>query len=610
MILKYLYKTTFVTLIAFLTFSCAQEATPGGGKKDVTPPTVVESIPPNGSPGFTGNKFELKFSEFVVLDKINEQLLISPTVKEKPDFHLKGKKLIVKFKEALKPNTTYSVYFGDAIIDLTEGNPLHSFSYIFSTGDHVDSLSLSGKVLNAFDLQPAEKAMVMLYRHGNDTIPFDSLPLRVPPYYLSKTDKSGNFQFNGLANDDYMVFALKDLNSNYFYDQPSEEIAFIDSLVHPVFIAPPKVDTIIRQDTTEIELDMIATHVSDSIKVDTLEAKDKNNKPLLMFMFQQEDTKQRVMEAKLIGLNTIRFIFSIPAGDVSINAVNYPQRTLWHLSRWSNDKDTLWWYLNESALTVDTLNLLMMKNNDTVEQVFIPTKLREKTIRVARKKKNREVAKKKRNLLTFVTNMKRGIKPVSMLYLGFSQPITNIITDSVLFVAGDDSVYSPQFIPVDSLHLKYMFPVKLTEDTKYRLFLPDSCFIDWNGYFNKQKNIVFSTKALKAYGTLTVNLSPEQQDNYLFQFLNAQEEVIKQYHFTGDTTVLLSYLDPGNYLLKIINDKNNNRRWDAGNYLKKTEPESVTYYGKLVNVRANWELEETWKFNPFNHKTSPQKKKK
>ena len=264
MILKHLYKVIFLAAIAFLAFSCAQEAMPVGGKKDVTPPTVLEATPPNGSPGFTGNKFELKFSEFVVLDKINEQLLISPTVKEKPGFHLKGKKLIVKYKEKLKPNTTYSVYFGDAIKDLTEGNPLHSFSYIFSTGDHVDSLSLKGKVMNAFDLQPADGVMVMLYRHGNDTISFDSLPLRVPPYYLSKTDKSGNFQFNGLANDDYLVFALNDLNSNYYYDQPSEEIAFIDSLVHPVYAAPPVVDTILKTDTVEIELDRMATRVSDS----------------------------------------------------------------------------------------------------------------------------------------------------------------------------------------------------------------------------------------------------------------------------------------------------------------------------------------------------------
>lgn len=607
---KYFNTIILLVVIAFLTYSCAQEAMPSGGKKDVIPPSVVQSIPPNNSSGFTGNKFELRFSEFVVLDKINEQLLISPTMKEIPDFHLKGKKLIVKFKEELKPNTTYSIYFGDAIKDLTEGNPLHSFSYIFSTGDHVDSLSLSGKVVNAFDLQPVDGAMVMLYRHGNDTILFDSLPMRVPPYYLSKTDKNGKFQFKGLAGDAYLVFALKDLNSNYYYDQPSEEIAFIDSLVCPVYVAPPVVDTTSKKDTTEIELNMLATHVSDSVILDTLNRKTMNSKPLKMFMFQQIDSVQRVLEAKLTELNTIRFVFSSTADNISINAINYPQRNLWHLNRWSSDKDTLWWYLNESALTVDTLDILMMKQNDTVEHVFISTKLREKVIGVARNKKKQNKTLIKKDKLTFVTNMKGGIKPVSHLFIEFSQPIAKIISDSILFVSGEDSIYSPEFVPIDSLHLKYMFSVVLAEETKYRLLLPDSCFIDWNGYFNKQKNISFSTKATKDYGTLTVNLFPEKPGNYLFQFLNSKEKVIKQYHFTTDTTVLLSYVDAGKYILKIIDDKNNNYRWDPGIYLKDVEPERVTYYNKMIDIRANWELEETWRFNPADRNPSPQNKKK
>ncbi len=610
MVRKIVLKIILPAIVAFVTFSCAQEAMPVGGKKDVTPPSVVQAIPPNGSPGFTGKKFELKFSEFVVLDKINEQLLISPTVKEKPDFHLKGKKLTVKFKEDLRPNTTYSVYFGDAIKDLTEGNPLHNYSYIFSTGDHVDSLSLSGKVVNAFDLQPSDGVMVMLYRHGNDTIPFDSLPLQVPPYYLSKTDKNGKFAFAGLANDDYLVFALKDLNSNYFYDQPSEEIAFIDSLVHPVFIAPPKVDTLRKKDTTEIELDEMAIHVSDSIKLDTLKTEASNAKPLNLFLFQQKDTVQRVMEAKLTGLNTIRFIFSNPAGDVSINAVNYPQRNLWHLNRWSENHDTLWWYLNESALTVDTLNILIMKGSDTLDNTFIPTKERERTVRFTRNNNNKKPVSEKKDLLTFTTNMRGGIKPVSKLYLEFNQPVAHILSDSILFVSGTDSIYAPDFVPVDSLHLKFLFPVKLTEATKYRLLLPDSCFIDWNGYFNKEKSIGFSTKAIKEYGTLTVNLSSEKPRNYIFQFLNSKEDVIKQYFITNDTAISMAYINPGNYILKIIDDQNNNHRWDPGNYIKNKEPEKVTYYAKLINVRANWELEETWKFNPEDQSPSPGKKKK
>jgi hypothetical protein len=391
-------------VLAFIIHSCAREMAPSGGKKDKTPPEIVQAIPPNGSPDFTGNKFELKFNEFVVLDKINEQLLISPPVKENPEFRLKGKSLIVKFKDELKPNTTYSVYFGDALVDLTEGNPIHSFTYLFSTGDHVDSLSMAGKVINAFDLQPADGVMVMLYRDDNDTIPFDSLPMQVPPYYLSKTDKSGSFRFSGLADDSYLVFALKDLNNNYIYDQPTEEIAFLDSLVHPAYVAPPKIDTTVLNDSTDVEINSVIKVISDSLLLDTIQ-KGEIIKPLKLFLFEQHDTVQRLMEAKLIGLNTIRFIFSNPAGDVSINAVNYPQRSMWHLTKWSADKDTLWWFLHEPDVTVDTLDILLMNRGDTLENVFIPTKLRDKKPNVRLRKNEKEKTKRK-DLLAFSTNMK------------------------------------------------------------------------------------------------------------------------------------------------------------------------------------------------------------
>jgi hypothetical protein len=606
MALKQLIKIILPAVLAAVVFSCAREMMPTGGKKDVKPPEIVQSVPPNGSANFTGNKFELKFNEFVVLDKINEQLLISPPVKENPDFRLKGKSLIVKFKNELKPNTTYSVYFGDAIVDLTEGNPIHSFTYLFSTGDHVDSLSMAGKVINAFDLKPADGVMVMLYRNDNDTIPFDSLPMRVPPYYLSKTDKQGNFQFSGLAGDNYLVFALKDLNNNYIFDQPSEEIAFSDTLVYPEYITPAKVDTTIATDSVAIEIDSAAQIISDSLLLDTLQ-KTGIITPLKLLLFKQYDTVQRLMEAKLIRLNTIRFIFSNPADNVSINAVNYPQRNVWHLTKWSAEHDTLWWFLQEPEITVDTLNILLTNRGDTLDNLFIPVKLREKKPNV-RLRKNEKEKRRRKDLLTWQTNMRGGISPVTTLHITFDQPIETILTDSILFVAGEDSVYAPTFIPQDSLHMDFVLPVKLKEDTKYRLFLPDSCFIDLNGYFNKEKSLNFGVKPIKEYGTLTINLKPGEKGSYLFQLINGKEEVFRQTSFTADTTVYMEYLKPGNYLFKIIVDKNNNGKWDPGNYIKKLEPEPVTYFQKVINVRANWEIEETWQFKPDEMIPAPGKK--
>ena len=322
-------------------------------------------------------------------------------------------------------------------------------------------------------------------------------------------------------------------------------------------------------------------------------------------MFEEPDTVQRLMEGKLIRLNTIRFVFTNPADEVSIVAENYPQRDQWHLNKWSENHDTLWWYLHEPDLSVDTLNLLVKMKDDTLDYLYIPVKLKEKGVRM--RKKDAEKKKKRKNILKYTTNAKGSLSPVSTVHITFNQPIQTILPDSILLIAGNDSIYAPHFEPKDSLHLRYDLPVKLEEGMKYLLLFPDSCFIDWNGYFNKTDHLKFSVKKTDAYGTLTINLHPEQNAHFIFQLLNQKEEVIKQYPFTADTTFLLDYLAPGNYLMKIIFDNNHNGKWDPGKYSEKLEPEGVTFNSKIINIRANWEIEESWSFDIQERKPPPGK---
>ena len=220
------------------------------GPKDTQPPQVIKIRPPNYSAHFKGDRFEIDFDEFIELNNINQSLLISPPMDELPDFKAKGKTLLVKFNEELKENTTYTLFFGDAIVDITEKNPVIENTYIFSTGDRVDSMSMEGKVINAIDLQPAADVFVMLYKvtdkavtlndNGNRDIELDSMPMLFKPFYLSKTNENGQYKFNGLADEKYLIFALRDLNSNHIFDQPTEEIAFLDSLVKPAYSGPPQ----------------------------------------------------------------------------------------------------------------------------------------------------------------------------------------------------------------------------------------------------------------------------------------------------------------------------------------------------------------------------------
>ncbi len=615
-----LQKIFFILFLGFAVHfivSCAQVGSLGGGPKDKKPPVPLEMNPPNYSNRFTGNKIEIKFDEYVVLDKINEQLLVSPPIKEMPDFRLKGKSLIIKFKEELLPNTTYSLFFGDAIKDLTEGNPVHNFTYIFSTGDHVDSLSMKGRVINAFNLKPMEAVAVMLYRNNNDTIPFDSLPLRVPPYYLSRTDKQGNYFLTGLADDHYLVFALNDKNNNYIFDQPTEEIAFLDTLYHPVYIPPViKEDTL--ADTTAVDSSFMADsselQVMDStlMKIaetdslsDTLLTVNLEHNPVALYMFLSKDTVMRLLDAKLVRMNTMRFVFSLPAEEVKIDVDYKPKDEQWFVEEWNKNKDTLTWFLHEKAILPDTFNILFTYRGDTLDYIYLPVKPRERKLTARQKKKEGE----KKVFLGFNTNMKGNVKPGTKFYIEFDQPVVSVNFDSALFVAGEDSIYSPEFAFVDSLRRKMVFPYKPEPGTEYLFFLPDSSVVDWNGYYNKGKRFTFESKELKNYGTFTLNLKPADSGSYIVQLLNKKEKILKQNIFKQDTVIVYEYLDPGNYLVKIIFDRNGNGQWDTGDYMKKIEPETVTYFQKLLNIRANWEVEEVWSFTSDDRNPPPIKRK-
>ncbi|MFP4471824.1 MAG: Ig-like domain-containing protein, partial [Bacteroidales bacterium] len=222
---------------------CANPVSPTGGPVDETAPMVVESEPPNYSTHFNRNRIIITFNEFVQLQQPNQQVLISPPLRENPSYKIRGRSVVVDFNEELQPNTTYSIFFGNAITDLTAGNPLGDYLFAFSTGDHIDSLAIGGEVLNAFNLQPQENVLVMLYPPDNDTVPRDSLPMLVRPLYVAKTNAAGVFQLRNLRNEPYKIFALNDMNSNYLYDLPNEEIAFIDSLIAPEVFEIPAHDT-------------------------------------------------------------------------------------------------------------------------------------------------------------------------------------------------------------------------------------------------------------------------------------------------------------------------------------------------------------------------------
>lgn len=582
--------------IASVLVRCAQPGTPGGGPKDTDPPQVTGSSPQSGKPNFDGNKFTIYFNEFIKLDEINQKVMISPPMKKLPDFKTKGKSLQVKFNEELKPNTTYSVYFGDAIIDLTEGNPVLNYTYIFSTGTTVDSMSIIGEVINAFDLVPAEEIFVTLYKNNNDTLPFDSLPLAVQPYYVSKTDVNGRFQLNGLANEEYLMFGLKDLNGNYFYDQPGEEIAFLDSLVWPSYMGEPDFDSIpvdslgIDLENTDFEA---IKKIQDSIRLDLLDKHYNQFTQYTLHLFDEYDTTQQLLKARLLRKNTFQFSFSQAADNVELTPLNFNADTNWFVEEFSKEKDTITWYFKN--LPVDTLEMLITRNEDTLGLEFIRLDPKRKIPGLSDRQKKKKEKEKEKEYLDFKTNLSQRIIPLDgQAIITFNQPIVSYYTDSVILVIAEDSLYNPEFLFIDSLKRKIKYPLELSESMNYVIIIPDSSFTDWNNLHNKRKNIGFKTLSLRDYGILRLILRPKVQQHYILQLLSEKEVLKKEMLFSRDTTINLENVKPGKYILKLIVDDNGNGKWDSGNYTGKIQPEQVIYYPKELVVRGNWEIEEEW----------------
>ncbi len=581
-----------VLFVVLSLYRCANVIAPTGGPKDVTPPQVVKSVPANHSANFKGNKFSITFDEYIKLDKITQQLLVSPPMANIPDFRLKGKTLYIRFKEALKPNTTYSIFFGDAIQDITEGNPLHNYTYIFSTGSSVDSMSLRGQVVNANNLKPVDDIFVMLYKNDNDTIPLDSLPLRVKPYYLSKTDKNGDFMFSGLADTSYLIFALKDENYSLTFDQPTEKIAFLDSLVKPQYRPTPQIDSSLL-DTLIVKLPpdsakMVADslwHLADSVANTKISFYQ-------LYLFLEPDTVQKLMKARLIRPNTVQFIFNIPGKNISIQSLNYHPDSVWYRSEWTKSRDTLLWFLRLPH--PDTLNLLLLNGKDTLGNPILRVIPKQKLVRKRKKAKQT----KKKTYLSWKTNASWTIKPGQKVVLTFGQPVKKVIPDSILLVQGKDSLYHPPFTFLDSLHRRLYFPIKIEDGSAYQLSLPDSSVIDWNHFFNKKITLSLHSKALKEYSDLNVTLKPKKPGDYIFEILTSTEKEtpVAIRYFSGATVLHFPRVTPGKYLFKVIFDRNGNKKWDPGNYLRKQLPEEVIYFKNIIPLRANWEVNEEWDF--------------
>lgn len=554
-----IYSLAFLLMLSFL--RCANVVSPTGGPKDTVPPIVLYSTPQNQATDFSDREIHITFDEYVTLNNPNKNILISPPLDNNPEYKLSGKSLIIKFKESLKSDVTYSVNFGEAIKDLHEGNVFKDYSFVFSTGENIDTLTLQGKVLQAFDHKPSADFFVMLYANDNDSVKIDSLPYLSKPYYITKTDKDGNFKFSGLKNDEYMLFALKDGNSNLKFDLPNEDIAFIDSLVCPI-------------DNLQLTID------NDSIVSYTL------------YSFLEEDSIQRLLKKEVPEEGVLRFAFRYPAKNVKIETLETLPDTFAIFPTHSLNYDTITWYFtpNKDSLSL-TINYDTLINDTTVMSL---------KVRKMSNKRNKE--DKTVKLLNVTTNVSGGkLLPEQSLMLSFKEPVTDVMSrDTSWYIVGKDTIINDlYFEKVDTFGLKYKLDKTFEPENSYKIIIPDSVFYSFKGLTNDTTAISFTVPALSEYGNIFVTVEkPSDVPQIIVELLDERDKLVRRQIITKTSKVDFKYLAPKKYKLKALFDRDCNGRWSPGDFSKKQLPEEVFYHKDVFDVKANWDidLEEVWKF--------------
>ncbi len=573
-------------LLAFVMVKCANPVSPSGGPKDETPPVVISSEPENYSANFSDREMKIDFNEFIQLKSLQQQMLISPPMENMPEIKIKKKSVIIELHEdeQLNENTTYTIFIGNAVVDLTESNPYPNFEYVFSTGSFVDSLSLKGIVKNTFSGLPAENVSVMLYADENDTIPLDSLPLRIRPSYVAKTDKEGNFSLHNLRNLPYKIFALNDQNSNYLYDLPYEEIAFGDSMVYPYYTGSRTIAVI------------------DSAAMDSILLVEYDYTPTELYMFSAIDSTQDIAEHGLLDNYKIQILLDFPCENYTLNPLNFDSTLDWKIDEPNARNDSILAWIK--PVVPDTIQIEFIADGIILDTLEFSVKKPEK--KSGRKNKgSSKKAKGKDGVdtlavkivpLKVVSNLIQNTAELGQkIKLDFDYPLEQYDFSSFIWIE-DDSISSiPDVFFSDSSKRHLIINKNLVEKVKYKLIIPDSTLFNIHGKLNDSLIYTFSTKNKDEYGNLVFTIVPDQFDiPWIVQLLDDNDVVLKEKTITKEGIIRFENMNPGNYKLRAILDENENGYWDTGNYAYKRQAERIIYLGAEIELRANWDFEESW----------------
>ncbi len=602
----------FYILAFLLLVSCAKMGQPDGGWFDETPPKVIGANPADGAVNVKSKKVSIYFDEFIKLDNATEKVVVSPPQLETPEIKASGKKIQVSLLDTLKENTTYTIDFSDAISDNNEGNPLGNYTYSFSTGDVIDTMEVSGYVLESENLEPIKGILVGLYDDLSD-----SAFRKKPMLRVSRTDSRGRFVIKGVAPGSYRIYALQDMDANYMFSQKGEKLAFS----HDIIVPSSKPDT--RQDT---------------LWTDTLHIKSITRVPYTHFLpddvvlraFTELQTDRYFLKSERKDATNFSLFYSY--GDSilpKIKGLNFDEQDAFLIEP-SEKKDTITYWLKDTALVnqdtlrielsyrmtdslgvlqnqVDTLDILAKvsyeKRQKQLKKEFEDWEKKQKKLKKKGEPYDSVMAPKPLNVKVGVSSQ---LDPDKNINFTFDTPLEKIDTAGIHLYSKHDTLwYRAPFEFTEKGNRIYQLRGEWRPDVEYSLEVDSAAFQDIYGLVSNPVKQGFKVNSLDTYGTLLVNIVSDKDSlPLLVQLLNGKDEVVKAVKAVNGVAEFY-YLKPDKYYMRMIVDRNGNGKWDTGDYDKDLQAEEVYYYPGFIECKEKWDMTETW--NPTEKLLSSQK---
>ena len=588
------------TLLLFA--ACARMGSPDGGWYDDTPPRVVNSTPDNHGVNVKTNKITINFSEYIKLEDAQNKVIISPPQVEMPEIKASGRRIIVDLKDTLKENTTYTVDFGDAISDNNEGNPMGNYTFSFSTGDHIDTLEVSGYCLNAQNLEPIKGLMVGLY---NDFA--DSLFHKQPMMRVSRTNGSGYFSIKGVAPGTYRCFALQDNDGDLVFGQKSEIIGFNHDSIKPTW----KMDA--RPDTLWLD----SLHIKDIVSMPYIHFLPDD---VTLLCFQEPQTDRFLLKTERNTPERIGMYFTYGSDSLPrLRGLNFNEKDAFILEA-SQKNDTLtYWLADTTLVNQDTLEIeatylmtdslgALVSHTDTIAfsaKVSYAKRMKAKLKEFEEWQKEQEKKKKRKepydsimpvDPLRIKLSSNGFLDPNQRLYFETPEPLSRCDTAAIHLSMMVDSVWTDHPITLRQVAVRrYELAADWAIGQEYKLEIDSAAFQGLYGAVSHHTKQNIKVRTEDDYSSLVMELSGVSlTDSIVVQLIDTGDKPVRQTLADADGVAEFAYLKPGTYYVRAYIDLNGNGQWDTGVYDQDLQPEPVYYFHEKLDCRQKWDVSRKW----------------